>query len=146
MSDPRPDGVYWQVHVRQYRHSFQDSSRRIETDPTYFRFDSKESAAEFAKAFERNGVLRIIRIRPRVSLVVAVRRVLAARRAGVELWFRRVEGEPGDFHWRTSDPLGMIQIADGIRYDWSPEEEDILARYIVATPADSARIDKRRGG
>lgn len=78
--------------------------------------------------------------RHRVSLVVAVRRCKEARQKNVPLYFRRV----GETNWYA---IGVANEVCGVTrcgIDCTFGAADILARYIVATPEDAAKLDRRK--
>ena len=86
----------------------------------------------------------IVRIRPRMSIVRAVRLLVEARAKGVELWMRRAD-MPGWIKvdrdlpvWATDDFAKPGTHATSLFQVYT-----LLTRWIVATPQDARRIDAR---
>jgi hypothetical protein len=89
---------------------------------------------------------RMVRIRPRVSIVRAVRLLTEARKQGVELWMKRCD----QMQWLCVDlegePLEAYQTTPVIWHGTEFNHVDVLARWIVVTPDDARRIDAKRVG
>lgn len=123
-------------------------------DGTYWRFKRPNGCVSEMKAPTKWQILvwhnpelgRPVRIRPRMSIVRAVRLLMEARDKGVELWMRRY------------DMPGWIKIGRDLPV-WATDEfakpglhavslfqvYTLLTRWIVATPEDARRIDARGG-
>lgn len=88
---------------------------------------------------------RPARFRPRMSIVKAVRLLTEARKQGVELWMQQYDNH---HEWLTTrDMHGIRQFVyecdECCPYEFAPD--DFLTRWIVATPEDARRIDRRGG-
>mgnify|MGYP003562650863 FL=1 len=138
------------------------TKKRLEV-PRSLAFDSKEETlptlehirngvSPYATALE--GFIRaydacIVRIRPRMSIVKAVRLLTEARKQGVELWMQKTPPfcEPS---WSKLSSTGIEMFACTYHHgedwkDWSMSTGHILSKWIVATPEDARRIDAKRG-
>ncbi len=119
-------------------------------DGTYWRFKRPNGCVSEMKAPTKWQILvwhnpelgRPVRIRPRMSIVRAVRLLMEARDKGVELWMRF------DFCWvKYCTRYGFVfRLETGTWNDYRIGECDIAAKWIVATPEDARRIDAKRGG
>lgn len=146
------DGTYWRVKWKEDVMHF--TKKRLEV-PRSLAFDSKEETlptlehirngvSPYATALE--GFIRaydacIVRIRPRMSIVRAVRLLTEARAKGVELWMR---SSPEVWGWLSYDDRGWIHmLSDGRAVGFNLRPSLTLAKWIVATPEDARRIDAR---
>lgn len=136
------DGTYWRTQWRsaeggQWKTEFEFATKA----------DAKEQCIGNVELHDGEGYeFRIVRIRPRMSIVRAVRLLTEARAKGVELWIRRY------------DMRGWIKIDRDLPV-WATDDFAkpgthatsmftaymLLTRWIVATPEDARRIDARRG-
>ncbi len=136
------DGTYWRVYWKPNP----TECVRI-TAIVHHNFPDKGDAKDFMREIAHTSkAVLIVRIRPRTSIVRAVRLLTEARKQGVELWMRR------------HDMPGWIKIGRDLPV-WATDEfakpglhavslfqvYTLLTRWIVATPEDARRIDRRGG-
>ena len=132
------DGTYWRV-----KHCYKGHTH---TYNCYLRDDNGCSLVTFenhdAKPETIPKCSKLVHIRPRMSIVRAVRLLTEARKQGVELWMRF------DFCWvKYCTRYGFVfRLETGTWNDYRIGECDIAAKWIVATPEDARRIDAKRGG
>lgn len=132
------DGTYWRVYWKPNP----TECVRI-TAIVHHNFPDKGDAKDFMREIAHTSkAVLIVRIRPRMSIVRAVRLLAEARKQGVELWMRF------DFCWvKYCTRYGFVfRLETGTWNDYRIGECDIAAKWIVATPEDARRIDAKRGG
>jgi hypothetical protein len=78
----------------------------------------------------------VVRIRPHMSITKAVRLLTEARKQGVELCMVRVDQRNRLVYLSTNS-------ANGERSERHFDQDDVAARWIVATPEDARKIDAR---
>lgn len=116
------DGSYWQVR---------SNDATIEVYPTI------ELAYPMASQLSAEYPnVSLVRIRPRMSIVRAVRLLTEARKQGVELCMVRVDQRNRLVYLSTNN-------LDNERSERHFDQDDIAARWIVATPDDARKIDAR---
>ena len=133
------DGTYWRV-----KHCYKGHTH---TYNCYLRDDNGCSLVTFenhdAKPETIPKCSKLVHIRPRMSIVRAVRLLTEARKQGVELWMR---SSPEVWGWLSYDDRGWIHmLSDGRVVGFNLRPSLTLAKWIVATPEDARRIDRRGG-
>lgn len=132
------DGTYWRVNKGgKYDPWTRDSEGYIEEFDTLA--DAKARAKQVIACRPERAPCKIVRIRPRMSITKAVRLLTEARKHGVELWMRKV----GGVAWVHLEGHAFFRERTGITYQLYGD--GVLARWIVATPEDARKIDKRGG-
>lgn len=128
------DGTYWRVRW-DGQWCWRDSEGMI--GGTTFEPNARDRWSRHGALKARRQALKegctnieLVRIRPRVSLVVAVRRCVEAREKGVELWMRRAD----------STMYGWYENTESY---WGFDDKDVLMKWVVFTPPDAKRIDAR---
>ncbi len=135
------DGTYWRVYWKPNP----TECVRI-TAIVHHNFPDKGDAKDFMREIAHTSkAVLIVRIRPRTSIVRAVRLLTEARKQGVELWMQQYDNH---HEWLTTrDMHGIRQFVyecdECCPYEFAPD--DFLTRWIVATPEDARRIDRRGG-
>ena len=134
------DGTYWRVYWKPNP----TECVRI-TAIVHHNFPDKGDAKDFMREIAHTSkAVLIVRIRPRTSIVRAVRLLTEARKQGVELWMR---SSPEVWGWLSYDDRGWIHmLSDGRAVGFNLRPSLTLAKWIVATPEDARRIDAKRGG
>lgn len=134
------DGTYWRVYWKPNP----TECVRI-TAIVHHNFPDKGDAKDFMREIAHTSkAVLIVRIRPRTSIVRAVRLLTEARKQGVELWMR---SSPEVWGWLSYDDRGWIHmLSDGRVVGFNLRPSLTLAKWIVATPEDARRIDAKRGG
>jgi len=132
------DGTYWRVYWKPNP----TECVRI-TAIVHHNFPDKGDAKDFMREIAHTSkAVLIVRIRPRTSIVRAVRLLTEARKQGVELWMR---SRPEVWGWLSYDDRGWIHmLSDGRAVGFNLRPSLTLAKWIVATPEDARRIDARR--
>lgn len=110
-------------------------------DGTYWRFKRPNGCVSEMKAPTKWQILvwhnpelgRPVRIRPRMSIVKAVRLLTEARKQGVELWMQE-QGDDKSRDWYYPDDIFDFHAFTG---------SQVSSKWIVATPEDARRIDAR---
>lgn len=133
------DGTYWRVYWKPNP----TECVRI-TAIVHHKFPDKGDAKDFMREIAHTSkAVLIVRIRPRTSIVRAVRLLTEARKQGVELWMR---SSPEVWGWLSYDDRGWIHmLSDGRAVGFNLRPSLTLAKWIVATPEDARRIDRRGG-
>lgn len=133
------DGTYWRVYWKPNP----TECVRI-TAIVHHNFPDKGDAKDFMREIAHTSkAVLIVRIRPRTSIVRAVRLLTEARKQGVELWMR---SSPEVWGWLSYDDRGWIHmLSDGRAVGFNLRPSLTLAKWIVATPEDARRIDRRGG-
>lgn len=139
------DGTYWRVYWKPNP----TECVRI-TAIVHHNFPDKGDAKDFMREIAHTSkAVLIVRIRPRMSIVKAVRLLTEARKQGVELWMQKTPPfcEPS---WSKLSSTGIEMFACTYHHgedwkDWSMSTGHILSKWIVATPEDARRIDRRGG-
>lgn len=133
------DGTYWRVYWKPNP----TECVRI-TAIVHHNFPDKGDAKDFMREIAHTSkAVLIVRIRPRTSIVRAVRLLTEARKQGVELWMR---SSPEVWGWLSYDDRGWIHmLSDGRAVGFNLRPSLTLAKWIVATPEDARRIDAKRG-
>ena len=131
------DGTYWRVYWKPNP----TECVRI-TAIVHHNFPDKGDAKDFMREIAHTSkAVLIVRIRPRMSIVKAVRLLTEARAKGVELWMR---SSPEVWGWLSYDDRGWIHmLSDGRAVGFNLRPSLTLAKWIVATPEDARRIDAR---
>ena len=131
------DGTYWRVYWKPNP----TECVRI-TAIVHHNFPDKGDAKDFMREIAHTSkAVLIVRIRPRTSIVRAVRLLTEARKQGVELWMR---SSPEVWGWLSYDDRGWIHmLSDGRAVGFNLRPSLTLAKWIVATPEDARRIDAR---
>lgn len=124
------DGTYWRVR------SNDETIGEYSTIELAYPMTSQLSA-EYPN-------VTIVRIRPRMSIVKAVRLLTEARAKGVELWMRRRDARG----WIKLDRDLPVWATDdfakpGLHATSLFQVYTLLTRWIVATPQDARKIDAR---
>jgi len=131
------DGTFWRIR-------YSNPALAQVNEVTWTRYYSRDAVIEAAAVFRKYGVLkdvRIVRIRPRMSIVRAVRLLTEARKQGVELWMRSA---PETWGWLSHDDRGWIHmLSDGRVVEFNLRPCLTLKKWIVATPEDARKIDAR---
>lgn len=133
------DGTYWRVYWKPNP----TECVRI-TAIVHHNFPDKGDAKDFMREIAHTSkAVLIVRIRPRMSIVKAVRLLTEARKQGVELW---MQSSPEVWGWLSYDDRGWIHmLSDGRAVGFNLRPSLTLAKWIVATPEDARRIDRRGG-
>lgn len=127
------DGTYWRVYWKPNP----TECVRI-TAIVHHNFPDKGDAKDFMREIAHTSkAVLIVRIRPRTSIVRAVRLLTEARKQGVELWMR---SSPEVWGWLSYDDRGWIHmLSDGRAVGFNLRPSLTLAKWIVATPEDARR-------
>lgn len=128
------DGTYWRVKwFTEHNGVWWRSSR--------YQARGEALEAVIIRGGHQRHNVKIVSIRPRMSIVKAVRLLTEARAKGVELWMR---SSPEVWGWLSYDDRGWIHmLSDGRAVGFNLRPSLTLAKWIVATPEDARRIDAR---
>ena len=130
------DGTYWRVKWFTEHNGVWWRSSRYQA-----RGEALEAVINKLRGGHQRHNVKIVSIRPRMSIVRAVRLLTEARAKGVELWMR---SSPEVWGWLSYDDRGWIHmLSDGRAVGFNLRPSLTLAKWIVATPEDARRIDAR---
>lgn len=133
------DGTYWRVKWFTEHNGVWWRSSRYQS-----RGEALEAVINKLRGGHQRHNVKIVRIRPRVSIVKAVRLLTEARAKEVELCMVRVDQRSRLVYLQSSN-------LDGKRSERHFDQDDIAARWIVATPEDArsravkAAVRNRKG-
>lgn len=135
------DGTYWRVYWKPNP----TECVRI-TAIVHHNFPDKGDAKDFMREIAHTSkAVLIVRIRPRMSIVRAVRLLTEARAKGVELWMKPAN-DFANWAWLTVSPAGAFFVTAGDGgHPMNLLVRHVESRWIVATPEDARRIDRRGG-
>ena len=132
------DGTYWRVKWFTEHNGVWWRSSRYQA-----RGEALEAVINKLRGGHQRHNVKIVSIRPRMSIVKAVRLLTEARKQGVELWMR---SSPEVWGWLSYDDRGWIHmLSDGRVVEFNLRPWLMLEKWIVATPEDARRIDARGG-
>ena len=130
------DGTYWRVKWFTEHNGVWWRSSRYQA-----RGEALEAVSNKLRGGDKRHNVKMVSIRPRMSIGRAGRLLTEARAKGVELWMR---SSPEVWGWLSYDDRGWIHmLSDGRAVGFNLRPSLTLAKWIVATPEDARRIDAR---
>lgn len=151
------DGSYWRV---TYQEKYVGFSGYPEWRPREEEFSTQEAANGMCCSLsrmnneddDRDDYINIKSefVRPKISIVAAVQRLVDARKNGVELWMRSCDCDGKDWAWKKLSSSGNNLVShhcdrqtEGFLQNLMISSAMwILPFWIVATPEDAKKMDE----